>query len=169
MSSLIVLPTVAFVLLLLAALLQAAFLLRRARKPAPVRTGPSSRPVTEQPGDGPGLDPLSPFLLPAAALLLLADLVRRSIEIRFVAVTGLFESLVFFAGVVALTLFAYRRQTRERCQPFVLFGGTATALLLLALASSPWLPARWCHPSPPCSRTGWCCTSPSPSSGRPSS
>ena len=142
MSPLTLLPSAAFALLLLAALLQAAFLLRREGRPAPARR----------------LDPLSPFLLPAAAGLLLADLVRRSIQIRFVAITGIFESLVFFAAAVALALFSYRLRSGRRGLPFVLFGGTVTALLLMALASSPWPRGRWCLPSRPCNRTGWCCT-----------
>jgi ABC-type transport system involved in cytochrome c biogenesis permease subunit len=121
------LPTIAFILIILAALLQAAFLLRRENR----------------------RDPVSHWLLGAAAVLLAASLVERSVAIRFVAVTNTYESLVFFAAAVCAVLFALRliRSTRG-LSPFVLFGSTVAALVLLAISSSPHLPKEATPPVP---------------------
>ncbi len=110
--------TIAFFLLIAAAFIQIVFLLRKTGKP----------------------DPFSHYLLLAGSLLLLATNVERSIQIDFVAVTNTFESLVFFAGVIALLLFLYRIQKRWDIMQFVLFGGTVIAIILLAVASSPIAP-----------------------------
>jgi ABC-type transport system involved in cytochrome c biogenesis permease subunit len=121
-----VMAVIAFALLVLAGILQAAFLLRNRRV----------------------LDPVSHWLLAAAAALLLAGIAERSLRIRFVAVTNTFESLVFFAGVTALVLFLYRLLAGERLLPLVSFGGTVIALALLAIASSPAIPKEVQSPIP---------------------
>jgi ABC-type transport system involved in cytochrome c biogenesis permease subunit len=144
-NSLILLPTVAFALLVLSAALQAVFLLRRDRTLEPVPASPP-RPTGRPPRER-RLDPTPPLLLAGAALLL-ADLARRSVQIRFVAVTGIFESLLFFAAVIALVLFVYRLRAGQRSLPFVLFGGTVAAVFLLALASSPLAPKEVVPPIP---------------------
>jgi ABC-type transport system involved in cytochrome c biogenesis permease subunit len=120
------LAVIAFALLALAAVAQVVYLLRRERR----------------------LDPFSHYLLAAAAALLLAGTVERSVRIRFVAVTNTFESLVFFAGVTALVLFLYRLLTGERLLPLVAFGGTVISLALLAIASSPAIPKEVLPPIP---------------------
>jgi len=111
--------TIAFVLIGLAALVQAGFLLRRENR----------------------RDPMSHWLLGAAAVLLAATLIDRSVRISFVAVTNTYESLLFFAAAIAAVLFALRliRATRG-LSPFVLFGSTVVALALLAISSSPLAP-----------------------------
>ena len=86
-------------------------------------------------------DPVSHFALLAASLLLLGTIVERSIQIKFVAVTNTYESLVFFSGVIALLLFIYRMQKRIKVLPFVMFGATIIALGLLAITSSPIAPS----------------------------
>lgn len=111
-------PTIAFALLGAAAVIQIIFLLGKSGKP----------------------DPLSHYALLGGALLLLATTVQRSVMIDFVAVTNTFESLVFFSGVVSLVLFFYRIQKKWKVYPFVLFGSTIVALILLAVASSPIAP-----------------------------
>lgn len=118
--------TIAFTLLCAAALIQIVFLLKK--------------------NEGP--DPVSHFALLGASVLLLATTVQRSIEIRFVAVTNTFESLVFFSGIVALVLFLYRMQKRWKVYQFVLFGSTIVALVLLAVASSPLAPGEIQPPVP---------------------
>ena len=118
--------TAAFVGLILAAVLQAVFLFARSGR----------------------RDGVSPYLLLAAGLLLLANIAERSVQIRFVAVTNTFESLVFFAGVIALVLFAYMTRSRERFIPFVAFGATLVAIALLAVASSPIAPKEVLPPIP---------------------
>jgi cytochrome c-type biogenesis protein CcsB len=116
----------AFALLIVSAVLQAAYLLRRHAK----------------------LDPLSHYLQLAASVLLLAVTVERSIRIRFVAVTNTFESLVFFSAVIALLLFIYRLKARDRTIPHITFGVTVVAIALLAVASSPIAPGDLAPPIP---------------------
>lgn len=118
--------TIAFGLLILAAGIQIAYLLRRERK----------------------LDNFSHYLLLAAAALLLAVTIDRSIRIRFVAVTNTFESLVFFAAVIALLLFIYRLRAKDKTIPFITFGATIVAVALLAVASSPIAPKDIAPPIP---------------------
>jgi ABC-type transport system involved in cytochrome c biogenesis permease subunit len=119
--------TIAFILIGLAALLQAGFLLRRENR----------------------RDPVSHWLLGAAAALLVATLIDRSVRIRFVAVTDTYESLLFFAAALCAVLFALRliRSTRG-LSPFVLFGSTIIAIALLAVSSSPLAPKGIVPPIP---------------------
>ena len=74
--------TIGLCLIALAAVLQAGFLLRRENR----------------------RDPVSHWLLLAAAILLFATLVQRSVRIRFVAVTGTYESLLFFSAAICVVL-----------------------------------------------------------------
>lgn len=107
--------TIAFILLIVALIVQVVFLLRRDRR----------------------LDPVSHYILLAACLLLFANIIERSVKIKFVAITNTFESLVFFSGAIALVVFIYRMRNGERTLPFIMFGGTIVAIILLSLTSSP--------------------------------
>ena len=118
--------TIAFALLILYAVIQAAYLLRRGQQ----------------------LDPFSHYILLASAVLLLAVTVDRSIRIRFVAVTNTFESLVFFSAAIALLLFAYRLRAKHKTIPYINFGATVVAIVLLAIASSPIAPDQVVPPIP---------------------
>ncbi len=109
------LSTIAFICLIAALVIQIIFLLMKSKKS----------------------DPVSHFLLFGAALLLFSNIVERSVKINFVAITNTFESLVFFSGAIALVFFVYRVKSRERTLPFMMFGGTITAVILLAVTSSP--------------------------------
>jgi ABC-type transport system involved in cytochrome c biogenesis permease subunit len=119
---------IALLLIGLAAILQAAFLLRRENR----------------------RDPVSHWLLVSAAGLLVADLVDRSVRIRFVAVTGTFEALIFFSAVICLVLFSLRLARRTRgISPFVVFGATIVCLSLLLYATfSPRAPKDILPPIP---------------------
>ena len=121
-----ILGTAAFILFLAAAALQVAWLFRRDGRP----------------------DPLSHWALLAAAILIVADLIVRSLEIGFPALTSTYESLLFYAGALALLCFAYRIQSRLTYRPLVAFGSTFTAIVLLAIASSPLLPKEALPPIP---------------------
>ena len=99
-------------------------------------------------------DPLSHWLLLAAALLLAALIGFRSAEISFPALTGTYESLVFYALFVCLLGFAYRAQRKLPFLRFVQFGATIAALALLAVASSPLAPKDALAPIPAL-RSGW--------------
>jgi ABC-type transport system involved in cytochrome c biogenesis permease subunit len=119
-------PTVAFALIAVALVIQICFMLKSAGTP----------------------DPVSHYALLGAAALLIGETVRRTVKIRFVAVTNTYESLVFFSGMIVLLLFLYRLQRRLRVIPFVMFGGTLLALALPAIASSPIAPRDIAPPIP---------------------
>jgi ABC-type transport system involved in cytochrome c biogenesis permease subunit len=120
------LPTIAFTLILASAALQAVFLFRK---------------------DG-RLDPASHWALLIAALGLAAVIFARSLAIGFPALTGTFESLVFFAAALCLVLWAYRIQKKLAILPLVQFGSTIAAAALLAIASSPIAPKDVLAPIP---------------------
>jgi cytochrome c-type biogenesis protein CcsB len=125
--------TIALVLIVIAAVFQAGFLLRRENR----------------------RDPASHWLLAAAAVLLLATLVERSVEIRFAAVTNTYESLLFFSAAICAVLFILRIVRRTKgFSPFVLFGATIVALSLLAVSSSPIAPHA-IQPPIPALRSFW--------------
>jgi ABC-type transport system involved in cytochrome c biogenesis permease subunit len=126
------LPTIAFALILVSAAIQAPSLFRK---------------------DG-GADPVSHWVLAAAFLALAAATIDRSLSIGFPALTGTFESLVFFAGMICLVAFAYRMQGRMTFLPLVQFGATIAAAAFLALASSPIAPRELLAPIPAL-RSGW--------------
>ena len=108
-------PTFAFCILLLALLIEIYFLIKTHGKP----------------------DPLTPSLLFIAFVLLLATTVYRSIKIDFVAITNMYESLIFFAGAVVAVTVGYRVKFKEKTFPMITFGGTMMAVILLALTSTP--------------------------------
>jgi ABC-type transport system involved in cytochrome c biogenesis permease subunit len=111
--------TIALIVVAAAAMFQAGFLLRRENR----------------------RDPVSHWMLAGAAILLLVTLVQRSLLIRFVAVTDMYESLLFFAAALCVVLFVLRVARRTQgFSPFVLFGATMVALALLAISSSPLAP-----------------------------
>ncbi len=125
--------TFALVLIVIAAVFQAGFLLRRENR----------------------RDPVSHWLLAAAAVLLLASLVHRSIRIKFAAVTNTYESLLLYSAALCVVLFSLRMARRTQgFSPFVLFGTTIVALALLAISSSPLVP-REIQPPIPALRSFW--------------
>ncbi|HTX73879.1 MAG TPA: cytochrome c biogenesis protein CcsA [Rectinemataceae bacterium] len=126
------LPTLAFLLIILSAIVQAVFLFRKER----------------------AADPVSHWLAGLAALLLAAVIATRSVEIGFPALTGTFESLVFYALVLCALTLAYRLQRGLPFLPLVQFGATLAALALLAVSSSPLAPRETLAPIPAL-RSGW--------------
>jgi ABC-type transport system involved in cytochrome c biogenesis permease subunit len=126
------LPTITFALIVAAAAIQAPFLFRK---------------------DGKS-DPLSHWALLAGFLALATVCVDRSLAIGFPALTGTFESLVFFSASVCLLAWVYRVQRRITFLPLVQFGATIVAAALLAVASSPIAPKELLAPIPAL-RSGW--------------
>ncbi len=126
------LSTIAFVALALSCAVQAVFLL----------LGNSRKDYYSWP------------LLAAAGGLLVAELVRRSFAIGFVAITNTFEALALFAAAIALLLFAWRLVARGKAVPVVSFIGSFLAFALVALASSPLVP-KDVLPPVPALRSGW--------------
>ncbi len=122
--------SVAFVVLILAGIIQIIFIFKGTR------------------------DTISHYLVLIAGVLLLATTVYRSIEIKFVAVTNTFESLVFFSSVISLIIFIYATRAKNKAIRFVIFGGTTIAIILLAIASSPIAP-KDIKPPVPALRSYW--------------
>lgn len=127
-----ILGTAAFVLFLVSAAVQVVWLFRK---------------------DG-RADPVTHLILLAAGVVLIADLVVRSFQTRFVALTSTYESLLFYAAALAFLCFAYRAQKRLTYRPLVTFGSTFTAIVLLAVASSPLVPKEALPPIPAL-QSGW--------------
>ncbi len=99
-------------------------------------------------------DTVSPWLSLVAGALLLIEIIRRSVAIQFIALTGLFESLVFLACLLSLLTFAmhfFRWSAENRILPF---GATIIAIIFLALASSPIAPSE-VKPPVPALQSGW--------------
>jgi ABC-type transport system involved in cytochrome c biogenesis permease subunit len=126
------LASVAFALLAVAAVLQIVWLFGKKERP----------------------DPLSAWILALGAVLLLAELTLRSIEIGFVALTSTYESLLFYAAAIALLAVAYRFQKKLPYSQGAVFGATMFAIVLMAVASSPLLPKNALPPIPAL-RSAW--------------
>lgn len=127
-----ILASLAFAILSLAAAVQVVGLFRKA--PAPGR--------------------LSPWLLASAASLLLGSLALRSLHIGFPALTGTYESLLFYAAAVAALAGAWRWQKALPYSRGVAFGATMAAIAIVPLASSPAFPKE-AAPPVPALRSGW--------------
>ena len=124
--------TIGLLLIIASAVMQAVFLLLR----------------------GGRQDPVSHWLLGVAALILLATLVERSVQIRFAAVANTYESLVFFSAALCAVLFVMRARAPRRLPPAALFGATLVGISLLMLSSSPLAP-REIQPPIPALRSFW--------------
>ena len=110
----LILSTVAYALLIISLIVQIGFLLNKKKR-----------------------DRFSHYPLASAFVLLLIVTIQRSVKISFIAITNTYESLIFFSGIIALILFIYRLRLKERALPFISFGGTVIAIILLAIVSSP--------------------------------
>jgi len=124
--------TMAFGLLILSLIVQIVYLFKKADKQERV----------------------SPWLSLVAGGLLLVEIVRRSLAIRFVALTGIFESLIFLACALAFLIFALRHFKSTKDNKLISFGATIIALIFLALASSPLAPSD-VKPPVPALQSGW--------------
>jgi ABC-type transport system involved in cytochrome c biogenesis permease subunit len=93
-------------------------------------------------------DLISGYILLLISVLLFAEIIYRSIQIKFIALTNTFESLVFYSGITALILFIYQFYYKRKAIQFILFAGTMIAFVLLAIASSPLVPKEIKPPIP---------------------
>mgnify|MGYP000150340011 CR=1 FL=1 len=138
--------TLAFLFLILSAILQVVELYRTKAAPSPGTRVESSDTVSRRkPRAKP---PIASYLLLSSGILGLGFLIFRSHQIRFAALTNTFESLVFYSAFLSILLFFYRLQRRIPFLPMVQFGGTIIAIILLALASSPIAPKEALPPIP---------------------
>lgn len=96
----------------------------------------------------PRRETVSRWLLLASGLLLSFLFVWRSLRIGFIALTGIFDSLVFFAIAVCFLAFWYRCQRRLPFSGAVYFGAMVVAFALLAIANSPIAPVSLSAPVP---------------------
>ena len=87
-------------------------------------------------------------------LLVFGEFVRRSVEIKFPAVTNMYESLVFFSACISLGLAVYLFKAKDKALGFVVFGTGVIAVSLLAIALSPAMPKEVLPPIPVL-RSGW--------------
>jgi ABC-type transport system involved in cytochrome c biogenesis permease subunit len=126
------LPIIAFALILVSSALQIVFLFRKDARH----------------------DPLSHWALLAAFAALAIVIAGRSLAIGFPALTGSFESLVFFSAAICLLAWAYRLQRRFVFLPFVQLGASLAAAAFLAVANSPLAPKEILAPIPAL-RSGW--------------
>jgi ABC-type transport system involved in cytochrome c biogenesis permease subunit len=97
---------------------------------------------------------LVPLINTVSAILLLTMLISRSIKIGFPALTGTFESLIFYAFCIFLISTAYGLQKELQIYPLIQFFASVTALGLLLVASSP-LVGKELNPPIPALQSGW--------------
>ncbi len=97
---------------------------------------------------------VSSIALAIAALALFAQLGLRSLSIGFPALTGMFESLVFYSATVCVIALVYGIGKKNPAAPGLRFGMIMVALVLLALASSPLAP-KTVQPPMPALRSAW--------------
>lgn len=123
--------TIGFVLILVSLTVQAVLLLRKVSK-----------------------SPLVTILNALSAAFLLSETVMRSFQVKYVALLGTYDSLIFYAAVVLILVTIYDRQKRYVPAAPFRFGATVIALALAALASTPLIDAA-ARPPIPALRSGW--------------
>jgi len=124
--------TASWILILAAAVIQVIFLFRKSPKG----------------------DPVSVWLLVLSAVLLIISFIQRSISINYFALTGTFESLVFYAITVIILAIVYRFQRPVPFYKGVFFAATFLALVILSVASSP-ITSKEALPPVPALRSFW--------------
>ena len=97
---------------------------------------------------------LVPLLNGTGGLLLLTVLIQRSLQIRFVSLTGTFDSLLFYGFCLLILSALYGLQKRVKIYTSLQFFLTMAALALILTASSP-LVASDLHPPIPALQSLW--------------
>lgn len=126
------LSTASWILLLAAAAIQVVFIFRKTVK----------------------ADPVSVWLLIVSALFLIAAFIQRSIAINYVALTGTYESLIFYTAIITILAALYRFQKKIPFYKTVYFVITFFAVIFLAVASSP-ITGKEALPPVPALRSLW--------------
>lgn len=93
-------------------------------------------------------DNFSHFILLGSGILLLANLLVRSIQINFIAITNVYESLVFFSGMIVILTFFLRIKIKNKLVSPIIFGLSMISISLLAIASSPLVSSEVLEPIP---------------------
>ncbi|OJF76788.1 MAG: hypothetical protein BKP49_05370 [Treponema sp. CETP13] len=94
------------------------------------------------------LDPITKYLVLLTGLLLLTNILYRSIVIHSIAITNMYETLVFFAGFIACITSWYAFNKKMISKKYIIFGGTLLTTLLIMLSSSPLCPSDIKPPIP---------------------
>ncbi|MBN2442061.1 MAG: cytochrome c biogenesis protein CcsA [Spirochaetales bacterium] len=118
--------TLAFILLIIAAIIQIIFLIKKQT----------------------AYDPISLFIFIGVAILLCINFIDRSIKIQFAAITNTFESLIFYCMNLMIVIILFRVLVKNKIYPLIIFGSTIVAIALLAIASSPIAPREVLPPVP---------------------
>lgn len=95
---------------------------------------------------------VTPWVSLTSGVLLVVELIIRSIKIGFPALTNTFEALLFFAAMVLLVTAIML--LRKKVSEVIGFGGTVVALILLLISSSPLIPADL-NPPIPALQSNW--------------
>jgi ABC-type transport system involved in cytochrome c biogenesis permease subunit len=126
------LATIAWIMLIHSLVVQVVFLFRKSEKP----------------------DRISVWFAVLSIILLTIFIINRSITISFIALTGTYESLLFYADVICSIAVIYRFQKRIPYYKLITFVAIFLAFVLLAIASSPLTTKEALSPVPAL-RSSW--------------
>jgi ABC-type transport system involved in cytochrome c biogenesis permease subunit len=101
-----------------------------------------------------GVDAASRALVILAAVLLTIVIIVRSVQIGFIALTGTFESLIFYADFICIISAVYQIQRVIPRGKIINFISIFIALVFLAIASSP-LTSKEALAPVPALRSSW--------------
>ena len=118
--------SIAFIFMILSILLQIIFLFRKFYKSGLVSSIP----------------------LIFSSLLLFFIIIQRSFTIRFIAMTNMFESMVFFSASISLIVSIILIKSNKKIINLIAFGGTVISIAMLSIASSPLMPQSVVPPVP---------------------
>ena len=95
-----------------------------------------------------------PLLHGVIAVLLIIELVMRSIKIQFIALTNTYEALMFFSAIILILITIYEIFFKEKKIQFVSYAATIIALLFITIVSSS-LDSRQIRPVIPALKSVW--------------
>jgi len=91
---------------------------------------------------------INTILMVLTSLLLVTDFIIISFGIKFIALTNMYGSLIFFSAAILLALVLYTQINKAKSYPLIVFGTTIIAFTLLSVASSPLIPKEITPPIP---------------------
>lgn len=80
---------------------------------------------------------LNIFLNIAVIISLLFELIRRSILIKYLAITNTYEALILYSLLIVVAVTIYQGASKNDFSRYIAFIGTIVAFLTLSLSSSP--------------------------------
>lgn len=97
---------------------------------------------------------LNIFLNIAAIVALLSEIIRRSILIKYVAITNTYEALILYSLLIILATTIYQGTSTNYFSKYIAFIGTIIAFITLSLSSTP-LADNNINPPIPALRSNW--------------